>query len=69
MVYFVMFDLLFSYCDGYNKCQTVKKHSQYSVYNNDKNKRFSFLSSIILDFFYDGMHPEYKQELTNLPLI
>jgi len=25
MVYFVMFDLLFSYCDGYNKCQTVKK--------------------------------------------
>jgi len=47
----------------------VKKHSQYSVYNNDKNKRFSFLSSILLDFFYDGMHPEYKQKLISLQLM
>jgi mannose-6-phosphate isomerase-like protein (cupin superfamily) len=35
----------------------------------DKNKHFSFLSSIILDLFYDGIHSGQHQIPRILPLI
>jgi hypothetical protein len=44
-----------------------------TIYNlqfitDDKNKRFSFLSSIILDLFYDGIHKGYQQKPTGVLL-
>jgi hypothetical protein len=35
-------------------CEKTIHNPQFII--GDKNKRFSFLSSIILDWFYDGLH-------------
>jgi hypothetical protein len=41
-------------------CEKTIHNSQFII--DDKNSSFSFLSSIILDFYYDGIHTGQQQK-------
>jgi hypothetical protein len=47
-------------------CEKTIQSSQFIT--GDKNKRFSFLSSIILDFNYDRIHTGQQQKPTGVLL-
>jgi hypothetical protein len=47
-------------------CEKTIQSSQFIT--GDKNKRFSFLSSIILDFYYDGIHTGQQPKPTGVLL-
>jgi hypothetical protein len=47
-------------------CEKTIHNTQFIT--GDKNKRFPFLSSIILDIYYDGIHAGQKQKPTRVLL-